>query len=354
MRRAIGTKSVVAIMAVLAAGGWWWLHSGSDKNANQKPPVPVSVAAVKLQDVPLTLHDVGTVVTYQSVAIRSRLDSQITQVNFHDGDYVQKGQLLFVLDERQLKADRARDAAQLENLRRQFIRAKELAAKGYVAQADLDAAKAAYESQQAAVASLQTQLEYARILAPISGRTGTIGITVGNTVKNNDAPLVTINQVKPIRVQVSLPQHNLQAVRDAMARGKVTVEALPEGSTAGPARGTLEYIDNAVDQSTGTFAARASFPNDDEKLWPGMFVTFALMLGDEKGVLTVPEIAVQHGQDGDYAFVLAGGKAAKRTIKVERIENGTAIVASGLKAGEQVAIDGMMMLADGAAVSVKK
>jgi multidrug efflux system membrane fusion protein len=197
------------------------------------------------------------------------------------------------------------------------------------------------------------QLEYTQITAPISGRTGTINITVGNTVKANDTqPLVTINQIKPIRVQASLPQRYLSAVRDAMASGAVEVLSRHEGS-ADQSRGALEYIDNNVDLATGTFAMRASFPNENEKLWPGMFVNLTLVLGNEKQVLTIPEVAVQHGQNGDYVFVIAGDKAANRPVKVSRMQESTAVIESGVEAGEQVAVDGLMSLKDGVAVSVQ-
>src|SRR5262249_5366383 len=157
--------------------------------------------------------------------------------------------------------------------------------------------------------NIATQLEYTRITAPIDGRTGTISVTLGNTVKANDVPLVTINQMKPIRVQLSLPQQYLERVRDSMATSEVPVTARHEGSSVA-SEGKLDYIDNAVDQSSGTFAARAIFANEDEILWPGMFVTLEIRLGNQVDALTVPEVAVQHGQGGgDFVFVIANGKA---------------------------------------------
>lgn len=345
------SKKLWLLLAAVAGTAWWWLSQGSE-DAGGKPPVIVRVAAAESRDVPIALKNVGTVVTYDSVAVRARLDSQVMEVRFKDGDYVEKGDLLFVLDDRSLKADLAREEAQLANLKQQYERIRQLAAKEYDTQANLDAAKAAYEAQAAATESLRVLLDYTRITAPISGRTGTIAITAGNTVKANDAQeLVTINQVKPIRVQVSLPQRYLDHVRQAMAGGTVTVAAMRDGG--GVSQGALEYIDNSVDQSTGTFAARASFPNEDEALWPGMFVSLVLTLGEEKNALTVPEVAIQHGQDGDFVFAVAGGKAAKKNVAVARLQDSIAVIESGLAAGEQVAVDGLMSLSDGSAVTIQ-
>jgi multidrug efflux system membrane fusion protein len=364
-------KSVIAVvvLALLGGGVWFYFDRAAHEERAQAPRqqvVPVSVAPATRADVPFTLSAVGSVVPEQTVAVRSRIDSQLQEVKFHDGDEVKQGDLLFVLDDRALNAQLqqqqagiVRDRAQLDGLKRQYDRKKSLADKGFATASDLDDARAAYEAQaatvnatQAAIDNMKVQIEYTKILAPISGRTGTIGVTVGNTVKANDAtPLVTINQVKPIRVQVAIPQKYLDAVRQALSSGAVGVSALHEGAKAA-SPGRLDYVDNTIDNTTGTFTARASFANEDEALWPGMFVTTTIRLGDEKGALTVPEVAIQHGQDADFVFRVADGKAAKRPVKVERIQDANAVISSGLDAGDQVAVDGMMKLEDGSAVSV--
>ncbi len=340
------------LLLALVGGGWWWWHSSGSGGATKRPAVIVRVAMVEQRGMPIVLKNVGTVVTNDSVAIRSRLDSQVMDVKFKDGDYVNQGDLLFVLDDRTLKADLAREEAQLANLHQQYERMKQLAAKEYETQANLDAAKAAYEAQRAATDSLRVQLEYTRIAAPISGRTGTINITVGNTVKANDEVLVVINQIKPILVQVSLPQRYLDNVREAMANGTISVTATHEGS-AESSQGALEYIDNSVDAATGTFAARASFPNDNEALWPGMFVNLSLVLGEEKNALAVPEVAIQHSQTGDFVFVIEENKAVKKPVKVARLQDSFGVIESGLTAGQQVAVDGLMTLTDGSAVTLQ-
>lgn len=366
-----GNKAKWWVLALVVAGGagWYFFGRGDGDKAKGPPAQPVSVASVARQDVAMDLSEVGNVIAYETVAVRARLDSQVTEVKFRDGDEVKKGDLLFVLDDRtlkaqvsQLEANLRRDQAQLENLRQQFERSQALTAKGFETAANLDEAKAAYKAQQAIVGASQASLEstrvqlgYTAITAPISGRTGTINVTTGNTVKANDTqPLVTINQIKPIRVQMALSQSYFDALRGATQGGReVTVSAARQGSDEA-SEGKLEYIDNGVDQTTGTFVVRAAFANEDEKLWPGMFVNATLHLGTQKQAMVVPEVAVQHGQAGDFVFVIADNKALRRDIKVERMQDNLAVIKDGLQEGEQVAVDGIMSLKEGTAVVVKE
>ena len=346
-------KHIVIALVLVAAGAGYYFFSGDDKNGGPKTQaVTIRVDTVKTQDVPINISQVGTVVANQTVAVRSRLDSQLTEVKFKDGDAVQEGDVLFVLDDKALTAQLRQAQATLANLRAQYERSKALITKKFISQADLDKALADYESQKAAADVIATQLEYTQIKAPISGRTGTINVTVGNNVKANDTtPLVTINQLKPIRVQVSLPQQYLDAVRTAMSQGDVIVSAKRDNAE-GASQGKLEYIDNTVDQASGTFAARALFANDDEALWPGMFVTLELTLGEQKQAITIPEVAIQRGQEGDFVFVIQGNKAERKPVKVLRIQSGIAVIDSGLAAGETVAVDGLMSLKSGSDVTI--
>lgn len=357
------------LLLVLVAAGLWAAfgrgHSGAPTGV---AAVTVTTATATRTSVPITLQAVGNVVAYESVAVRSRTDSQVTAVHFKDGDEVKQGDLLFELDdaalrarEAELTANIARDRAQLDNARRQLGRAAALATKGFATKATRDDSTASVEMAQAslnasiaALESVKVARSYCRITAPISGRTGTINVTLGNTVKANDTqPLVTINQLKPIRVQAALPQQYFDAVRTAMQAGSVTVTASQKDSTEGATTtGTLDYIDNAVDATTGTFATRAGFPNADERLLPGMFVTTTLTLGSETSALTVPEVAVQHGQTGDYVFVIVGDKAMKRDVTIARMQHNLAVVSAGLEEGTAVAIDGVLGLKDGTPVKI--
>jgi multidrug efflux system membrane fusion protein len=328
-------------------------------------PVPVVAVAVVKQDIPIQIKVLGTTMPYQSVAIRSRIDSQIADVKFKDGDNVKKGDTLFLLDDRLIKAqlaqaqaDMAGHKAQLVNLQRQYERNQKLIKQEAISERSLEESKAAYDAQraivsadEAAVENILVQLAYTDIKAPIDGRTGTINATVGNTVKANDTtPLVTINQIHPILVQASLPQDNFDAVRKALAAGIVQASATRgDGNESLP--GTLQYIDNAIDQGTGTFAIRAVFENTDEHLWPGMLATLTLKLGDEKQSLVVPEVAIQHDPSGNFVYAVNGGKAQKKAVTVSRIEGGLALVA-GLEENEMVITDGLMSLKDGSAIAV--
>ncbi len=328
--------------------------------------VPVTVAPVVARDVPLEIQSLGTVIPFQSVAIKSRIESQIVAVNFKDGDEVKKGDLLFVLDDRaikaqleKVKAELVRDQAQLEDLKLQYERNKSLTEGRAISKQVVESSKFAVQAQAAlvtadlaAVDNLSVQLGYTQIVAPIDGRTGTITSTVGNNVKVNDVPLVTINQIQPILVQSSLPQNSFDDVRRAMNAGAVVVAA-KIGSSPAVVEGTLAYIDNTIDKGTGTFVARSLFSNADQSLWPGMLVSVMLTVGSEENAIVIPEVAVQNSYSGDFVFVIAQDKAQKRAIKVQRNFQGMAIISDGIKVGETVATDGMLSLSDGAAVSVR-
>ncbi|MBI1214989.1 MAG: efflux RND transporter periplasmic adaptor subunit [Alphaproteobacteria bacterium] len=370
-KKSSAPKKLLASAVVLAAcalGGWLYMRGAgnAEKDKHDDLPVPVTIAAAKRQDVPVTISSVGTVVPFQTVNIKSRLDSQIMAIRFHDGDEVKKGDVLFQLDDRALKAqlaqaqaDLARDQAQLENLKWQLDRNKQLIGQKAISEQAFKSSKAAADAQaasvqadEAAISNLNVQIGYTTITAPIDGRTGTINVTLGNNVKANDTgALVTINQIRPILVQASLPQKTFTELRAAMQAGPVPVTARvkPDGEDVS---GTLKYIDNMVDQGTGTYATRATFDNPDEKLWPGMLVPIVIRTGTDEHALVIPEVAVQSTAGRDFVFVIKNGKAERRPVTVTRIQGDIALVGGGLKAGEQVATDGMLLLTDGAAVSV--
>lgn len=366
MMKAALYRWIILVAAVLGVGLVYWGIRSRSPETPKPQAVAIRVLKVQKQSVPIILREVGTVFPNHSVSVRPRLDSQVTTVNFKDGDFVKEGELLFELDSRalvaQLNAQKAtleKEKAQLVNLQAQYERSSTLNKKGFEAKSNYDVAKASYEAQkatvdsaQAAVENTQVQLDYTRIVAPLSGRAGTINTTVGNTVKTTDsAPLVTINQVNPIKVQVSLPQQYLDDVRLAMLKGPVPVTAHHDDFPK-PFVGKLIYVDNNVDQSSGRFAARAVFENPKEELWPGMYVTLELELGIQKDVVVVPEHVLQHGQGGDFVFVIVQGKAQYQTIKVERLQGGVAVVSKGLVGGETVASDGFLSLKDGIEVDI--
>ena len=365
------SKKPFIIMALLVvAGGWWWWSGKSDETKKGASAVNVTVAPVQKQDIPNRVPLVGTVIAYESVGVKARIDSQVVDVMFKDGDFVQEGQTLFVLDDRTVKAQIAqytatlsKEQAQLANAQLQYSRAQQLRKTQVVAQAQVDEAHAAFEAQQALVSAAEANLENAQILlsytqvkAPISGRTGTIGVTRGNNVKANDAtPMVIINQISPIRVQTAIAQRYYEAVRDALARGEVEVTAQNKDSDT-RISGKLEYVENSIDVASGTFSARAVFANEDEKLWPGMFVNVTVDLGMQMGALTVPAVAVQGDEGKHYIFTAdpETKKAVRKSVEIGMNNGDIATITSGLAEGENVIVDGILRVIDGAAIVVSE
>jgi len=359
--------SVLAIAAVIAAI-LWFAFGKSGTIAPVANSVNVTVAPVVRKDVPIQVPLVGTVVAYETVSVKSRLDSQVMNVHFRDGDNVKEGQALFDLDDRAIKAQiqqfaaaLSKEKAQLVNAELQYRRSQNLIKTNVVAQAQVDETKAAYEAQAAQVNAAQAnldnasvQLSYTTITAPISGRTGTINVTRGNTVKANDAqPLVTINQITPIRVQFAIPQRYYDQVKTALSQGNVEVKAKNKESTSIEI-GRLEYVDNAIDVSNGTFAVRAVFDNKEEKLWPGMFVNITLDLGLEKNALAVPAVAIQ-GDDAQHFIFLADmdtKKAIRRPVDVSLNNGDIAVITKGLTENDQVIVDGLLHVTDGASIAI--
>ncbi len=359
-------KKVVAVVVALLA--LWWLigkFTGDNNAKNNVPAVKISAAAVLRKDVPIAIKLSGNVIAYETVTVKSRIDSLVMEVKFHNGDLVQQGQELFILDDRslkaqikQLEASVEKEKAQLQNTRLQYERSQNLIKNKFISQQQLDDTKAAYDAQLASANAAQANLDntkimlsYSTITSPITGRAGTINITQGNNVKANDTPtLVTINQVSPIRAQFAIPERYYDKVKAAIAN-TIPVTAIREGNKE-EIKGRLEYIDNTIDPATGSFIARAIFNNDKEELWPGMFVNISLELGVEKEKLTIPAVAVQGDDGNNFVFKIVDNKAVKTPVKLENKINDTAIIESGLAEGENVITDGLLRVSDGAAVEI--
>lgn len=338
--------------------------------ATAAPATPVTTSPARSSTIPITVEAVGNVEALASVAIKSRVDGQIAEVLVRDGQDVRKGAMLFQLDPRpfeiqlrQAQANLARDKALHAAAVAQEARYRDLLKQGFVTpdgyaqiKGNLDTLDAAVQTDQGAIDTAQLQLDYTRIRAPMSGRLGKIALQQGNLVKANDtAALVTLNQLDPIYVSFSLREQLLPDVREALARGAARVEAQdPQGKTA-PALGVLSFVDNAVDTGTGTIRLRATFPNTNDQLWPGQFVSIKLLLGEETAALTIPLAAVQTGPKGTYVYVVgADSKVAQRDVVVSRSTPDAAVIRSGLKAGERVIVDGQSRVGPGAAVTEQK
>jgi membrane fusion protein, multidrug efflux system len=364
----------VAVM--LAVGGvvamkrdvWWPGGAGvaqSPAQAQNAPrSVPVEVAIAEKKQLPVRVEALGTVTPMASVAIKSRLETEIVGVHFTDGARVKQGDLLFTLDSRtieaqirQAEATIARDKAQLEGAERDMRRYTELVAKGATAITNLDNAKtqaamfsAAMRVNEALLDNLRVQLSYATIRAPISGRVGTATVKVGNFVRPADAtPLVTINQMAPVYVSFAVPQRVLPELRQALAEKSGTVEAILPG-TSKNAAGQVSMIENNVDAATGMVMVRATMPNTEELLWPGTLVTAQMTLRMEEAV-SVPSRAVQVSQSGSYVFVVENGTAQVRPVKVARTLGIDSVIEEGLAGGETVVTNGQLLLSNGTRVA---
>ena len=340
------------------------------KPARPAPDIPVSVAKVVQQTVAVRIQAIGNVEAYSTVALKARVDGQIVEVNFKEGQEVRKGAALFKIDSRpfeatlrQAEANLMRDTAQKEQARSQERRYQELLQKNFVSKeayaqirTNADTADAVALGSKAAVENAKLQLEYCTIRSPIDGFVGKVMLQIGNMVKANDTnSLVIINQVRPIYVNFAVPEQQLSAIRGHMAKGQLSVEALPPNSGQAAATGTLSFVDNAVDTTTGTIRLKALFPNKDNVLWPGQFVSTSLKLYDQKDALVVPTQAVQTGPNGQYVYLVKPDMTIEvRNIEVDRNDAADAIIAKGLQKGELVVVKGQLRLAPGAKVTIAK
>jgi RND family efflux transporter MFP subunit len=348
----------------------WWPQGASAQapaRAPQVRTVPVDVATATRKQVPLRLEALGTVSPVASVAIKSRVETEIVGVHFSDGAAVTTGDLLFTLDGRAMEAQiqqaegvLARDQAQLEGMERDIRRFTELLARNAGTRVSVENAetqahmlRGSIKASESVIRNLRVQLGYTKIYAPIAGRISVASVKVGNFVRPADpVPLATIVQTKPVYVTFGLPQRSLPEVRQALQRGSSRVEATVPGEVE-PSVGKLAMVDNTVDPTTGMITTRALMDNEGEPLWPGTLVNVALTVRSEEAV-TVPSVAVQVGQAGTYVFIVKDGAAAVRPVRVARTLAGESVISEGLEGGEVVVTDGQLLLANGTKVSPRR
>jgi multidrug efflux system membrane fusion protein len=362
--RNIAALVAVTLLLIIAGCG-----KGETKVAAQGPnSVPVTIAVAVKKDMPVSVRSIGNVQAYQAVSIKSQINSQITEVHFKQGEDVKEGDLLFDLDRRQLEADlrRAqnsllRDDAQAKNNRVQAERYAKLLKEGVVAQQQYDLFVSTAEASDAGVAAdkdaveyAKVQLQYTKIYAPISGRTGDLMVDLGNLVKANDVPLVTINQITPIYVNFSIPEQQLSDLKRYSNESSLHVQAVIAGQADQPIEGKLSFIDNSVDPNTGTIKVKGTFTNPDRRLWPGQFVDVVLTLTTQPNAIVIPSQAVQTGQQGQFVFVIKPDNTADmRPVTVKRTVGPESVVETGLQAGDRVVIDGQIRLIKGSKVEIK-
>jgi multidrug efflux system membrane fusion protein len=353
---------VLLLTATLAAGC-------KEAPPRERPRVPVTVATAVQRSVPNEISAIGSVTPIQAVAVRSQVGGTLVQVGFEEGEDVLAGQILFQIDPRpyeaaleQAQAVLARDLVQLANARQQVIRYEELSRTQMASREQYDQYRtnaevlaAAVTSDSASVRNARLNLEYCTIRARISGRSGGLLVREGNLVRAADAQaLVLINQLHPIAVAFSVPQQYLEDIRRFSRGRRLDVIIRPQDDTTQTMAGRLSFINNQVDTTTGTIVLKATFPNDDSRLWPGQFVTVRLVLDVQHDVLTIPAQAVMTGQVGSFVFVVnADGSASTVPIAVGRAVNDDVVVDSGLVAGQTVVTDGQLRLTPGARVELK-
>jgi multidrug efflux system membrane fusion protein len=366
----LGGAGMLVVAVVL------FMYFGAEIRANERkapkgpPAIPVNVEPVLQQLVPFRIQAIGNVEAYSTVAVKARVDGQIVQVGFKEGEEVRKGQVLFKIDPRpfdaalrQAEANALRDNAAAEQARSQEKRYQDLLDKNFVSKeayaqirTNATTAEATAKASQAALDNAKLNVEYCTVIAPIEGYAGKIQIQLGNLVKANDVnPLVVVNQVRPIYVNFAVPEQRLAEVREHMGKNPLTVDALVSGSDQTMASGVLIFVDNAVDPSTGTIRLRARFPNKENALWPGQFVGVSLRLFEQPDAIVIPSTAVQTGPEGQYVYVVGQDMIADvRKIEVERTEGDRTIVESGLKKGEQVVTRGQLRLGPKTRVQISK
>jgi len=387
------TRSLLVICAVLAVVGgvvvWGKYHrvdpvsaeaamqqgpktQGPEQGQDSgKPAVAVKVAEVTQASMPIRRRTIGWVEPIATVAIKSRINSVIMEQRATDGQFVKKGDVLFVLDDREAKAAIARDEAamaqhqaEVDRAHADLARTKTLVAKQTASRQTLDQALADAQAAEAAVAADRAVLQqdkltlsYTTIAAPISGRLGAVGVTPGNLVaENGDVALVTITQMQPIRVSFTLPDRDIDALRAALAQyPPAPVRVFTKGDNTARAKGTLSFIDSSVDVDSGTITAKAEFPNENLALWPGQYFDIEIELGLEAQASIVPTVALQVGQNGLFVFVVTlENKAEMRTVTVVGSDGDKSAVSAGLQPGERVVVDGQHRLSPGAPVMVVK
>jgi RND family efflux transporter MFP subunit len=357
--------ALLALVAIAVFMRGIWTTDGVAARQSQVRAIPVETAVAERRSMPVRLSALGNVTPVASVAIKTQVDTTITGVHFRDGASVQKGDLLFTLDCRQIEADMKRvqaiiDGAQatLEQATRDVERYTDLAARNATpivtlnnAQTTVNVSRATAESNRAQLENLKVQLGFCSIRASISGRISMANVKVGNFVRQADtSPMATINQMVPVYVSFTVPQKNLPDIRKAIGAETATVEAVIPGEEK-RAGGQVTMIENSVDPTTGMAMVRATMPNKDELLWPGTLVTIDMTLRSQEGIV-VPAQAVQVSQTGTFVFVVKNGAAQVQPVKVDRQVGSETVIASGLEGGETIVTEGQLLLSNGTRVNV--
>jgi multidrug efflux system membrane fusion protein len=372
-RKTISKAGAAVLMIGLIAVGWFAIDQmGRDKAraaaSTSAPAVPVTTGVAEKKDMPVIVRGIGTVQAYKAVAVKTRVDGQIVKVAFEEGQEIKEGDLLFQIDARsfqaaydQAAAAKRRDEAQLAGAKLDLERYSKLMAPGYQSRQSYDQQKATVDAlaatialDQAALDNAAVNLTYTNIRSPIDGRTGQRLVDLGNVVQASQAaPLANITQVKPIYVNFTVPQDVTDDIRRNQATAPLSVIAYSADDKTELSQGKLTLIDNQIDTATGTLHLKATFQNLDERLWPGEFVNARLVIAVRAGAITVPQRAVMQGPEGYYAYLVKPDNTVqRRAVDVEAMQDGLAIIAKGIAAGDKVVVDGQYRLTEGAHIKI--
>jgi len=367
----LGGLGLVVLITILIAGlacsNSGAAPKGGSVRAANPPAINVGVSKAEQRDVPVYLTGLGSVTAFNTVSLKSRVDGQLVQVNFREGQNVKQGQMLVEIDPRpyqvalsQAEAQLFRDQASLRDAQLNYQRYKDLLTQsGAMSQQQVDTQKAtadqlegAVRADQAAVDNAKLNLTYAKITAPISGRIGLRLIDVGNMVHATDTnPLLVITQLQPISVIFTLPEDQLPTVAKHMAGTQLTAEAYDRDNSDKLAIGKLLTIDNQIDQTTGTGRLKAVFDNSDNALWPNQFVNVRLQLETRKASTVIPTAAIQRGPQGTFVYgVKPDNTVEVRPVTIALTQGNFSVVASGIVPGDTVVTDGQDKLQNGAKV----
>jgi len=334
----------------------------------QMPPVPVTVGEAGLKTVPVQVRVIGTGEAFSTVNVKSQVDGRVESVHFEEGQDVKKDELLFSIDPlpfeatvQQAEANLARDQAQLKNAKAQAQRYDALFKSGIVSKDQYDqfntnaaSLEATVKADQAALETDKIQLGYCAIYAPIDGRTGNLMVHPGNTVKSGDATLVVINQISPMYVDFSVPEQHLPEIKKYQAQGNLGVQAIVPQEENHPEEGRVTFINNTVDNTTGTILLKGTFPNPEKRLWPGQFVNVVLTLTAMHDAVVVPSAAVQTGQQGQYVYIVRPDTSVEiRPVVPGTVMGNDEVIEKGVQSGERVVTDGQLMLYPGAHALVR-
>jgi multidrug efflux system membrane fusion protein len=361
-------RIVVLSTGALLAGCETKGVSGASAGPDADAAMPVAVATAMREDVPIQVQAIGWAEAYATVTIRPQVEGQLTEIHFTEGQQVKIGDLLFTIDPRPFvaalrlaEANLLKNQALAQDAEREANRVTELFTKNMAAdrerdqaRANSDAVRAQVQADQAAVENAKLRLEYCTIRSPIDGRAGARLVDVGNIVEANKTALVTVNQISPIFVTFSVAERHLSLIKQQMQAAPLTVETRFADEPSDPIIGRLAFVDNQVDTLTGMVRLKATFPNEDHRLWPGRFVNVSLTISKQQDAVVVPTSAVQTGQRGAFVFVVRGDNTVEmRPVTVGANMHERTVLSEGVQAGEVVVTDGQLRLTPGAKVRSK-